>query len=75
VTSSRATPLSQAAVTPKCTNDCQIAKRNARLADALGISTDSREKAAANVVYTDELVGFARVNAKFLGVVERAFSE
>jgi len=45
------------------------------LADALGINTDSREKAAANVVYTDELVGFARVNAKFLGIVERAFSE
>jgi len=45
------------------------------LADALGINTDSREKATANVVYTDELVGFARVNAKFLGVVERAFSE
>jgi len=74
--SSRGTPLSsQAAATPKCTNDCQIAKRNARLADALGIGPDSRSAAGANVVYNDELVGFARANAKFLGVVERAFSD
>ncbi|KAF8805762.1 hypothetical protein BYT27DRAFT_7036688, partial [Phlegmacium glaucopus] len=61
---------------PKCSNDCQIAKRNARLADALGISLESRESAAAMAVtYTDELSGFARVNPKFLSLVERTFAD
>lgn len=59
---------------PKCNNECSIAKRNARLAEALGINAESREK-AANVTYHDELVAFARINAKFLGVVEKALAE
>ncbi|KAF8157144.1 hypothetical protein B0H34DRAFT_712422 [Crassisporium funariophilum] len=58
--------------TPKCSNDCQIAKRNARLADALGITEN---KAAAQTTYNDELVVFARANAKFLGDVEKAFAD
>jgi len=54
-----------------------IAKRNARLADALGISMESRDKsaAAAAVTYSDELMGFARVNLKFLGLVEKTFAD
>lgn len=59
---------------PKCTNDCLIAKRNARLAEALGINTEAREK-AGNVAYSDELSNFARANSKFIPLVEKAFAE
>ncbi|KAF7969608.1 hypothetical protein HWV62_26851 [Athelia sp. TMB] len=52
---------------------CLVAKRNARLAEALGISTDaSREK---NVTYNDEVTLFARANAKFVGLVEKTFAD
>ena len=57
----------------KCSNECAIAKRNARLAEALGINPD-RER-AHQVTYSDELVGFARANAKFCTIVEKSFSE
>ncbi|KAF8957390.1 hypothetical protein BDZ97DRAFT_1906818 [Flammula alnicola] len=70
---SRGSGHAQAA--PKCSNDCQIAKRNARLADALGISSENRDKSAAAVTYSDELVAFARSNNKFLPVVEKAFAD
>lgn len=56
----------------KCTNECLIAKRNAKLAEALGISTVGRE---TQVTYNDELIGFAKLNAKFLGLVEKSFAE
>ena len=62
------------AATPKCNNDCLIAKRNARLADALGISQEGRDS-NKSVTYSDELVGFAKGNLKFLGLVEKTFSE
>ncbi|KAF8067912.1 hypothetical protein FPV67DRAFT_1626152 [Lyophyllum atratum] len=71
---STATPAGRQQTAPKCNSDCAIAKRNARLADALGITAESREK-AATVTYHEELVVFARANAKFLGVVEKAFDE
>ncbi len=61
--------------TLKCTNDCLVAKRNARLAEALGINTEVREKAHPNSVYGDELANFARANGRFLVVVEKAFAE
>ncbi|KAF5324354.1 hypothetical protein D9619_011331 [Psilocybe cf. subviscida] len=66
---------SQAQATLKCSNDCQIAKRNARLADALGINSESRDKANAATTYTDDLVAFAKANPKFLPTVERAFAD
>ena len=59
---------------PKCTNECGIAKRNAKLADALGITPESREKVSA-VSYHEELVASAKSNHKFLGVVEKALAE
>lgn len=59
---------------PKCTSDCLIAQRNARLAEALGIDLESREK-ANNVVYSEELLNFARLNGKFLALVEKTFAE
>ncbi|KAF5383199.1 hypothetical protein D9615_004931 [Tricholomella constricta] len=59
---------------PKCNNECAVAKRNARLADALGITAESREKTAL-VTYHDEVAGFARASSKFLVVVEKAFDE
>ena len=58
---------------PKCNVDCEIAKRNARLADALGINTEGKNPAGAT--YNGELVGFARANSKFLSIVEKAFAE
>lgn len=70
---------------PKCNNDCGIAKRNARLAEALGInpnrgasgttSSHSYGGMVNTVNYNDEVVGFAKVNQKFLAVVEKAFAD
>ncbi|TDL15940.1 hypothetical protein BD410DRAFT_79701 [Rickenella mellea] len=60
----------------KCTNECAIAKRNARLADALGISSAVRDREGSKpVVWADELVAFARANAKFCTLAERTFSD
>ncbi|KAF4616864.1 hypothetical protein D9613_008216 [Agrocybe pediades] len=61
---------------PACTNECKIAKRNAVLAEALGISKDGNGTSEkGGVVYNEELVAFGRANAKFVGVVERAFAD
>ncbi|TFK89666.1 hypothetical protein K466DRAFT_486400 [Polyporus arcularius HHB13444] len=57
----------------KCSNECAIAKRNARLAEALGINPD-RDR-VQQVTYNDELLGFARANTKFCGIVEKSFSD
>ncbi|EGO03328.1 hypothetical protein SERLA73DRAFT_46818, partial [Serpula lacrymans var. lacrymans S7.3] len=57
----------------KCSNECHIAKRNARLAEALGIDPEKKER-KQEVVYTDNLVAFARTNFKFLTLVENTFS-
>ena len=56
-----------------CTNECAIAKRNARLAEALGISSDRTERNKAT--YRDELIAFARANSKFIPVVEKSLAE
>lgn len=58
---------------PKCTLECGIAKRNAKLADALGIDTESREK--NSIIYKDDLVRFAQRDTKFVGLVEKTFNE
>ncbi|KAI0037225.1 hypothetical protein K488DRAFT_39490 [Vararia minispora EC-137] len=57
----------------KCTNECAVAKRNARLAEALGISLDARK--GPEVVYSEYLLSFARANLKFLPIVEKAFAD
>jgi hypothetical protein len=69
-----ATPAGRENQQPKCSNECLIAKRNARLADALGISQESRERGPA-VVWPDEVLAFGRANPKFVSVVEKAFAE
>ena len=71
---SPANPAGTQQAPPKCINECNIAKRNARLADALGITPESREKTSA-VSYHDELAAFARANGKFLGLVEKTLAE
>ena len=58
---------------PKCNNECGIAKRNARLAEALGINTENREK--ATVTFNDELTSFARANPKLLSLAEKTFAQ
>ena len=63
-----------ASLAPRCTNECEMAKRNARLAEALGINPDMH-KTNRNVVYSDELVAFARLNGKFVELVEKTFAE
>ncbi|KAG2140668.1 hypothetical protein DEU56DRAFT_885849 [Suillus clintonianus] len=70
-------PCSQASSTAnlKCTGECAIKKRNARLADALGISPEKREGLQANVTYNDDLVIFARANGKLLGLAEKTFAD
>lgn len=68
-------PCSGAKLALACTGECEIKKRNARLAEALGISEEKRD-ARGKVTYATELVGVARgLGPKFVGVVERAFSE
>ena len=59
----------------KCSNECAIAKRNARLAEALGINPDRAEGRAQQVTYNDDLLAFARANVKFCTIVEKSFSE
>ena len=59
----------------KCTNECAIAKRNARLAEALGINPDRSESRAQQITYGEELLSFARANTKFCGIVEKSFAE
>ena len=56
----------------KCTGECSIAKRNARLAEALGINPEGRSFQAS---YSDEVVAFARANVKFCLLVEKTFAE
>lgn len=63
----------------KCSNDCAIAKRNAKLAEALGINPEAKSAAVAGkeqgVTYMDELLAFARANAKFVALVEKTLAE
>ncbi|CAL1709094.1 unnamed protein product [Somion occarium] len=59
----------------KCSNECLIAKRNARLAEALGITPESREESRQQIIYSDELLSFARANPKFCAMVEKSFSD
>lgn len=64
------------AAQPKCTSECQIAQRNARLAEALGIDPSSPTRGEKTpATYSPELISFARANAGFLKVVETAFAE
>ncbi|TBU61184.1 hypothetical protein BD310DRAFT_1037442 [Dichomitus squalens] len=58
----------------KCSNECAIAKRNALLAEALGINPD-RDGRANQVTYSDELASFARANVKFCALVEKSFAD
>jgi transcriptional repressor NF-X1 len=58
---------------PKCSTECHVAKRNARLADALEINADNRPNGIVH--YSDEVIAFARANPKLLGLVEKAFAE
>ncbi|KAI0064980.1 hypothetical protein BV25DRAFT_1799680 [Artomyces pyxidatus] len=57
----------------KCSNECAVAKRNARLAEALGINMDARND--KQMVYSDELTAFARANVKFMLLVEKTFAD
>ncbi|GJE93163.1 FKBP12-associated protein 1 homolog [Phanerochaete sordida] len=56
----------------KCTNDCALAKRNARLAEALGINPEGR---SFQVSYSDDLQAFARANLRFCLLVEKTFAD
>jgi transcriptional repressor NF-X1 len=70
-------PCSQTASTAKlkCTGECAIKKRNARLADALGIDPEKRDAMLGKVTYNEDLTTFARVNGKFMVLVEKTFAE
>jgi transcriptional repressor NF-X1 len=63
-----------ATLAPRCTNECEIAKRNTRLAEALGIDPNLH-KTNRNIVYSDELIAFARPNGKFVELVEKTLAE
>jgi transcriptional repressor NF-X1 len=53
----------------KCNSECAVRQRNARLADALGISSN-REGKAGEVEWESGLKDFGRANLGFLKVVE-----
>lgn len=55
-----------------CRDDCGVAKRNAKLAAALGIS-GTKEK--TNAVYSEDIVSFGKANAKFVALVEKTLNE
>ncbi|OCH93354.1 hypothetical protein OBBRIDRAFT_328385 [Obba rivulosa] len=59
----------------KCSNECLVAKRNARLAEALGISPDRADSRAQQVTYKDELTAHARADPKFCQMVEKTFAD
>ncbi|KAJ7484752.1 hypothetical protein FB451DRAFT_91960 [Mycena latifolia] len=69
-----ASPAGRESQQPKCSNECLIAKRNARLADALGITQESRDRGGA-VTWADDVLSFARANPKFVSIVEKAFAD
>ncbi|KAF7300671.1 R3H domain-containing protein [Mycena chlorophos] len=71
---STANPAGRREQAIKCTNDCLVAKRNARLAEALGITAESRDK-LAEVTWSDEVKAFGKANGRFVGVVEKAFAD
>lgn len=57
----------------RCGPECAVARRNARLAEALGISVEREGR--DQVVYPEDVGLFGRANGGFVGVVERAFEE
>jgi len=68
----------------KCSSECAVEKRNAQLADALGLNSakgviGSGSAGYASLVntvsYTDELTRLARVHTKFLNTVEQTLAE
>ncbi|KAH7882494.1 hypothetical protein F5I97DRAFT_1910820 [Phlebopus sp. FC_14] len=62
----------------QCSGECAKMKRSAQLAEAFGISEDKRrEGSMGKVIWSDELVMFGRApaNAKFVGLVEKAFED
>ncbi|KAF5336813.1 hypothetical protein D9758_015840 [Tetrapyrgos nigripes] len=65
---------------PKCAPECSVAKRNRKLAEALGINVTLGNSGGGsgfgNVVYNGELVAFRRaVHDKFLGGLNKASAE
>lgn len=65
-----------ATMQPKCTSECAIAQRNARLAEALGIDPNSQGKSERTMAtYTPELVGFGKANYAFTKMVEGALAD
>ena len=56
----------------KCSTECLVAKRNARLAEALGINADAKSK---EVTYSPDLISSARLDIKFCLLVEKTFAE
>ncbi|KAJ3535850.1 hypothetical protein NMY22_g6296 [Coprinellus aureogranulatus] len=67
-------PAGHQVTPPICTNECNIAKRNAKLAEALGINPQDREK-NSGAVYSEDIVAFGRANLKFVPIVEKAFAD
>lgn len=72
---SNSNPTSRESVTLKCNSECAVRQRNARLADALGISQkDGLGKGPAEE-WSAELKSFAAPNLPFVKMVEGAFAD
>ena len=58
----------EASQQPKCTSECSIAKRNARLAEALGINPDKKdEKRVESCLFKEEKQWTQRMASKSKG--------
>ncbi|KAJ1306550.1 hypothetical protein OPQ81_007552 [Rhizoctonia solani] len=61
----------------KCQDACLIAKRNLRLAEALGISESGRSSGYTQIAWNPDLIAFARapVNQPFVKNMEKALAD
>ncbi|KZT52995.1 hypothetical protein CALCODRAFT_511711 [Calocera cornea HHB12733] len=69
-----AAPASRSSTQLKCGQECAIAKRNARLAEALGIPEGTKSKLGATE-WPERLVTFFRENRDWAGMAERNLNE
>jgi len=67
-------PTSKADTQLKCNSDCALAKRNARLAEALGIQEGSKSK-LASVEWPERLIAFWRENKEWAAVAEKNLND
>ncbi|KAG8925885.1 FKBP12-associated protein [Tulasnella sp. 418] len=72
---STTSPTSRANQPLPCLQDCLVAKRNERLASALGISPDRRSPVGNEAKYSESLQTFFKANSAFAAMVEKNLND